>query len=235
VVRVAANLIKLALAAVAISLVVGQCRKPRWWTGRLVIWLMNRSHAGLTEWGLGHAVIARDASILDVGCGGGRAIRTLAAATHGRVCGVDYSATSVAAARRANADAIAAGRVEIVQGSVSRLPFPDASFDLVTAVETHYYWPDFVADLRELRRVLKPDGRVVIVAEAYRRPGGLNAIEGLAMRLVGGRHLTVEEHRNALARAGFTDVAVDEERRKGWICASGRQAGQRPSPEELAV
>jgi len=46
---------------------------------------------------------------------------------------------------------------------VSQLPFPDDKFDLVTAVETHYYWPDLVADLQEIRRVLKPGGEIVLV------------------------------------------------------------------------
>jgi len=48
----------------------------------------------------------------------------------------------VEASRHANAHGIRTGRIEIRQASVSRLPFPDGTFDLVTAVETHYYWPD---------------------------------------------------------------------------------------------
>jgi SAM-dependent methyltransferase len=184
---------------------------------------MNRTHSGVTDWGLGPVTVGTHFAILDVGCGGGRTIQKLAAiATAGRVCGVDYSAASVAAARHTNADAIAAGRVEIVQGSVSHLPFPPAAFDLVTAVETHYYWPDLVADLREVRRVLKPGGTLVIIAEAYRHGGAVNALVGPLMRLLGGRHLTVDEHRQALTDAGFVDVTIDEERRKGWIAARGR-------------
>ena len=111
---------------------------------------MNLSHAGLTKWGLTHASIQPTDTILDVGCGGGRTIDTMAkAASHGRVFGVDYSATSVDVARRVNAAAIEAGRVDVQQASVSALPFAAATFDLVTAVETHYYWPDLESDLRE--------------------------------------------------------------------------------------
>ena len=40
--------------------------------------------------------------------------------------------------------------------------------DVVTAVKTHYYWPDLHADLREILRVLKPGGALVVIAEAYR-------------------------------------------------------------------
>jgi len=61
--------------------------------------------------------------------------------------------------------------VDIRQGSVSAMPFTDEIFDAVTAVETHYYWPNLVSDLKEVRRVLRPGDRLAIIAEAYRRGG----------------------------------------------------------------
>ena len=135
--------------------------------------------------------------------------------------GVDYSAASVAAARRTNAAAVESGRVTIEQGTVSRLAFPDAALDLVTAVETHYYWPDLVADLREILRVLKPGGRLVIIAEAYKRTRFSPEI--VPMALLRARYLTAAEHRDALAAAGCDEIAIHEERSKGWICAVGRK------------
>jgi hypothetical protein len=60
------------------------------------------------------------------------------------------------------------GRVQILQGSVATLPFPDCTFDLVTAVETPYYWPDLPANVREILRVLKPGGTFALIAETYR-------------------------------------------------------------------
>ena len=218
-----AELLEFSIAALLVALVMGQCRKPRWMLGRLMVSTMNRSHSPLTDWGLGHVTIEPHASILDVGCGGGRTIQKLAAtATSGRVCGVDYSAASVAAARRLNRDAIATGHVRIVQGSVSHLPFPAETFDLVTAVETHYYWPNLVEDLREIRRTLTPTGQVVLIAEAYRRAGAASTMTGGLMRVLGGAQLSVQQHRDALSAAGFVDVVVEEQRRNGWIAARGR-------------
>jgi SAM-dependent methyltransferase len=211
--------LKTAVGGAAAFVFVRQCRKPTWLPGRLFLWIMNLSHAGLTNWGLTHASIQPTDTILDVGCGGGRTIDTMAnAASRGRVFGVDYSATSVDVARRVNAAAIDAGRVSVQQASVSGLPFPATTFDLVTAVETHYYWPDLVSDLREIRRVLKPDGRVVLIAEAYRgrRAGWLFRP---AMRLLRAQYLTVDEHRAALEGAGYVNVEVDTVPSKGWLCA----------------
>jgi SAM-dependent methyltransferase len=213
--------LKVATAAAAAFVLVGQCRKPSWLPGRLFLRSMNLSHAGLTNWGLTHASIQLPDTILDVGCGGGRTIDTMAkAASQGRVFGVDYSATSVGVARRVNAAAIDAGRVCVQQGSVSALPFAAATFDLVTAVETHYYWPDLLSDLREIRRVLKPDGRVVLIAEAYR---GRRAdwLYRPAMRLLRAEYLTVDEHRAVLESAGYVNVEVHTEPSKGWLCAVG--------------
>jgi SAM-dependent methyltransferase len=214
---------------ITIALIVAmvrQCRKPAGWPGRAIVWIMNRSHSGLTDWGLAHLRIAPDFTILDVGCGGGRTIQKLAAASQGRVYGIDYSAASVAEAQRTNARDVAAGRVDIRLGSVSSLPFGDGTFDLVTAVETHYYWPDLVSDLREILRVLKPGGRVAIVAESY-RSSRFGAAYLPAMTLLGGRFLTDGEHRDALAAAGCSEVAIEVKAKAGWICAIGRKGHDR--------
>lgn len=198
-------------------------RKPAGWPGKLSLWLMNRRHSAVTDWGLAHVQIAPAFTMLDVGCGGGRTIDKLAAAAGaGRVSGIDISGQSVAVARKTNARWIAAGRVDIQQAAVSKLPFTDAQFDLVTAVETHYYWPDPVADMREILRVLKPGGRLCLIAEVYKGES-LDALLVPAMKLIGARYLTVDQHRELLVAAGFTEIAIDTERGKGWICAVGRK------------
>ncbi len=208
---------------IAVGLLLVQVRKPMRGLGKPFLWAMNGSHSKLTDWGLGHVEIGKRFQILDVGCGGGKTVQKLAAvATEGKVHGVDYSAESVAVSRRTNAEAIRAGRVEISQASVSNLPFPEACLDLVTAVETHYYWPDLAGDLREIRRVLKPGGTLCLVAETYR--GGKDSeVARWVMAPLRGALLSVEEHRQLLAAAGFVDVEAVEEPRQGWLCAIGRK------------
>ena len=215
------------LAAAVLVLMPALVRKPAGLPGKLSLRLMNIRHSSVTDWGLGHVRIEPPFTILDVGCGGGRTVDKLAAmASEGSVSGIDISAQSVAVSRTTNAKWIDAGRVDIQQASVSKLPFSDARFDLATAVETHYYWPDLVADLREVLRVLKPGGRLVLIAETY-KGRSLDAIYQPAMKLLGATYLTPEEHRAALSAAGFSEVAVDVERRKGWICCVGRKPASR--------
>jgi ubiquinone/menaquinone biosynthesis C-methylase UbiE len=217
------GILTVTVTVVAVGLVVVQCRKPRWLVGRLFVWLMNRSHSGLTTWGLSHVSIGKGDTILDVGCGGGKTIDRLAAvATEGRVYGIDHSEESVAAARRTNRELITAGRVDIRSGSVSQMPFPDRTFNLITAVETHYYWPEPAADLREVLRVLKPGGTLVLIAEVYRTPR-LGWLNQLIMKLLGGSCMTVREHAEMLESAGYARIEMFEES-KGWLCAVARKA-----------
>lgn len=201
------------------------CRKPEDRAGRTVLARMNESHGPVTSWGLGKVEIRDDFTILDVGCGGGRTIDRLASvATRGRVYGIDYSAESVATSRETNKRWIEAGRVDVEQATVSQLPYADRTFDLVTAVETHYYWPNLPHDVREIMRVLKPGGRFLIIAETYRgrRKDWLyRPVMTLGLRAT---YLTPEEHRHLLMEAGYADVRVATEERKGWICALGTRS-----------
>ena len=141
--------------------------------------------------------------MLDIACGGGRTVAKLAArASSGKTYGIDVSETSVLAARRANRDLLSEGRVEILEASVTALPFADGIFDVVTAVETH----QILGDFEEVLRVLKPGGTFALITGSYRG---------------------VDEHEDRLTRAGFSVVEVIEECNKGWLCALGERVPQR--------
>lgn len=208
------------------NILENQCSKPTGWLGRFSLWRMNVSHSKLTDWGLEHVSIENRYTILDVGCGGGRTVNKLAAiATEGKVYGLDYSDESVAATKRMNAQWIKLGRVEARHGSVSQLRFPDGIFDLITAVETHFWWPNLPSDMREVFRVLKPGGTLIVIAEVYK--GANTTVSRLAEKYAsqtGMKLLSVEEHRELFINAGYAEVQVIEERKKGWICGIGRKA-----------
>lgn len=216
-------LLRVALVLIVPPYALKQVRKPDKWTGGLFLRLMNLSHSALTNWALTHLRIQSGFAILDVGCGGGRTIQKLAAlATSGIVCGVDYADGSVATSRSKNSALIQAGRVEITQASVSRLPFPDNKFDLVTAVETQYYWPDLPNDMREILRVLKPGGTLAIVAETYKR-GAYNFIQRPVMKLLRSTDLSADDQRQLFSASGYENIQIFEHP-NGWICATGEKA-----------
>jgi ubiquinone/menaquinone biosynthesis C-methylase UbiE len=76
---------------------------------------------------------------------------------------LELSTDSVKVAMKQNKTLIETGRVEILHASVESLPFPDNFFDLVTAVESYYFWPDLIENLKEIHRVLKPEGQILLI------------------------------------------------------------------------
>lgn len=152
-----------------------------------------------------------------------------AVTTEGKVFGLDYSSASIAVASKTNRDWIKMGRVQIREGPVSQMPFAADTFDLVIAVETHFWWPDLPNDLREVLRVLKPGGALAIIAEVYR--GADTTMARLAEKylpMTGMKLLSSDQHRGLLADTGYTDVQVTVEPGKGWIFASGKKAFEAP-------
>lgn len=203
--------------------ILSQSRKPNRWIGRLLLEAMNKGHSSLTDWGLSHVTIEKHFTMLDVGCGGGRTVAKLATmAPDGMVHGIDIAEGSVAASRVHNAHLTKAGSVAIEKAAVSQLPFPDGKFDLVTAVETQYYWPNLPGDMREILRVLKPGGKLIVIAEMY-KGGKFDRLKWPVMWLLRSSHLSANDHRELFLKAGYTDVEIVEEPNKGWICGIGRK------------
>jgi SAM-dependent methyltransferase len=202
-----------------------QCQKPAGLLGKFILWNMNSRHGKVTDWGLSHVSIDKLATVLDVGCGGGKTITKLAAmASEGKVYGVDHSPDAVNMARKINQELIVSGRVEVQEGSVSHLPFADDRFDVITAIETHFWWPDLAVSMREVTRVLKPGGVLVIVAEIFK--GASTATAKMAEKyaaISGMAFLSTDEHREMFSNAGYTNIQIVTEPSKAWICCTGRK------------
>jgi ubiquinone/menaquinone biosynthesis C-methylase UbiE len=144
------------------------------------------------------------AKVLEVGFGPGVGIELLAAAAPtGRIMGIDPSKAMVEQAARRNAAAITAGAVVLRQGTVASMPFADDAFDTVLAINSMQVWPDALAGLREIRRVLAGGGRVAL---------GFTPNSGQPRAGV----------TEMLASAGFADACLVELR--GGFCARARKA-----------
>lgn len=139
-------------------------RKPQGIFSKKVLRRMNENHAHVTEWGISKMDLISNDIILDVGCGGGMAISKMAE-SGAEIYGVDYSETAVIEAGKLNKDAVEKKQVHISRADVSNLPFSDDTFNIVTAFETIYFWPDWQANFEEVLRVLKPGGKFCVVLE----------------------------------------------------------------------
>ena len=189
-----------------------QYRCPKGQLGRLVATRMNRHHEKLTLWGLTKVTIGSDSVILDVGCGGGKTLGKLARmAPQGKVFGIDYSADMVDFSNEVNKTLITQNRVEIIEESVEKMSFKDNFFDLVTAFETYYFWTDFPAAMKEIKRVLKPGGKLLLVNELLYGLTSPKIIEDTHVRL-----FPLEEIQNVLMSVGFIDVQAFIKAKTAW-------------------
>lgn len=141
------------------------CAHPQGRMGRAMLRFMNFCHAPLTNWGLGLIEFQDGWTMLDIGCGGGATLtRLLKRSKDSKVYGIDISQESVEKARKFNAEWLDK-QVFVSQGSAEKLPYDNEFFDLVTAVETVYFWSNLPDCMQEVRRVLKSGGRFAILVE----------------------------------------------------------------------
>ncbi len=199
-------------------------RKPAGKLGDKLIDDMNINHECLVRWSINHLDISKDDRILDVGCGGGVNVERFLKMTENNVYGIDYADLSVERSAELNRKAIDEGRCEIIRASVSDLPFEDNSFDIVTAFETVYFWPDFINDLIEIRRVLKEDGILFIANEAL--PNEYDERQRHIIELLEMKIYSQDELEAALKIAGFGNIKSFVKKSKDsftgddadWIC-----------------
>ncbi len=193
-----------------------QYRCPTGSEGRAVAASMNQRHSALTAWGLKHVKINTDDVILDVGCGGGKVVSRLAwQAVQGKVFGSDYSADMVEYSKEVNRKFVVRNRVEIIEASVEKTGFPDDFFDLVTAVETYYFWPSLPEAFREMKRVLKPEGKLLMVNEMVKN--GVYEVEHAEIiEKTHVRLFRLQEIQDMLESAGFVDVQVFVKAKSPW-------------------
>ena len=205
-------------------------RKPVGELGDKLLDRMNESHESLAQWGVSHLDISKDDVILDIGCGGGVNVERFLKMTENKVYGLDYSEIAVEKSTKLNQDAIDEGRCDVIQGSVSELPFEDNTFDIVTGFETVYFWPDFVNDCKEVRRVLKDDGIMFICNEAI--PDEDDERQKELIDLLDMKIFSADDFDEYLREAGFSDIicfsksgpdSVDRELVTGWLCVIARK------------
>jgi SAM-dependent methyltransferase len=184
--------------------------------------------------------------VLDVACGTGAASRAAArvAGADGSVTGVDLGEPTLAIARSIAAEEGAAP-IEFKQGDATALPVEDASFDVAICQQGLQFFPDKAAALEEMRRALKPGGRLAIatwtdmesnpfgtVVEALRRHVGEEAGQVLASPFA----LSAEELGRLIGDAGFVDVEVRaEEQECTWRCPPGEFARRTIAAGPLAA
>ncbi len=185
--------------------IAGQYRRPTGLIGRWIGQKMVEQHRPENLWTVALLDVQPADQILDIGFGGGFAIEEIAKhLQQGGISGVDFSGTMVRAASRRNAAAIKAGRVNVGKGDAAHLPFADAAFDKVFSINSLYFWMEPLVALRQIWRVLKPGGTLIITLLLTERwPGEIPAATP-TFRAYSGAEL-----RDLLTDAGFVNIRLE--------------------------
>lgn len=140
-------------------------------------------------------------NVLEIGMGNGFFVKDLLAmARDVKYTGVDFSETMVREAKRINDPFLNSGKVSFEQASIENLPFVDSTFDRITTTNTLYFWPKPLENAKELFRLLKPRGKLLI---AYRDKSCLDQIEFSKHGFSKYEPLDVE---GMLGQAGFKEL-----------------------------
>jgi ubiquinone/menaquinone biosynthesis C-methylase UbiE len=179
-----------------------QFARPTGLLGRLAGRIMAKSDAD-DRWIVDLLQVQPDDRVLDVGCGPGVALGLVAErATSGLVVGFDPSDEMLRQAASRNESAVRAGRVELKRGEVSALPYPDGFFTRACAIHTLYFWPSIEDGLRELHRVLGPNGLLILAVRMQHDHAGI-----LEPSRYGLADAHLDEIVATLGEVGFRDIS----------------------------
>ncbi len=200
---------------------MGNPGKPNGEAGKMMLERMNSSHSELTDWALELINFDKDDHVLDIGCGGGSALNKISKrVTSGYLYGVDHSEISVLMTENYNSEIIRKGRMNILRSSVEKLPFLNAIFDKIITVESFYFWPDPLNNLKEVRRTLKPAGKFFLVSEIFDQPDLPKEVQ-YNIKKYNLYNPDIQTFEELFCKAGFKEVNIHTRESESWICVEG--------------
>ena len=182
-----------------------QLRQPSGLFGKIVMGdFLNEHNQKMNHFAVERLDIQPTDTVLDIGFGGGMTIKEmLKVIDTGKIHGVDFSGVMVEQAKRKFKDSIESNKVLIEFADVQKLPFDDNTFDKICTVNTIYFWDDLLVGLREIKRVIKSNGRLVIGIRSA------DKMKDFPVTQHNFKLYTPEEVRNLLVGSGFNQISTD--------------------------
>lgn len=158
---------------------------------------------------LGLLDIHQGNEVCEVGCGPAALIQVMDLQTPAQtICGIDPSPDMLAMASRHNAAAVSSGRVRLELGTADDTGQADQSFDRVVSVNNVAMWPDLDAGLRDLHRIIRPDGLLLIAWHGGRAPSAIGRKLSLPPRKLDRIHEALERLFPRVERRELTKVTA---------------------------
>ncbi len=185
-----------------------QFSKPEGKLGHVVGWIMARKNGSRLRWGIEKLQAEPQHEILEIGFGPGSFIELMLGEQnhHGKIHGIEISAVMLNQASKRNRAAIGRGQVSLQQASVEGIPFDDGTFDRIYTSNTSMFWPSPIENFKEVRRVLKDDGRFVLSLQ----PRWLKEDEAIKAE--------ADKIKQQMMEAGFTILDTDFRPMQPMMC-----------------
>ena len=184
---------------------MSQFAKPTGFFGKILAKGMARGHKEFYKNALKAINPKKDDKYLEIGFGSGVFINKYMSHVS-KIAGIDYSEDMVKLASGINRNLVESGKAEFKLGNASSLPWADNEFTVVAAIEVFFFLNETEKTLKEIFRILKPGGRLIIEM-AYNKDDGVDHkkyIKKMNLKLYSG-----EEMKKLLKKAGFNDIVID--------------------------
>jgi SAM-dependent methyltransferase len=182
------------------ELIARQSSRPSGWLGEIVARVMAFETEPANRLALEQLAVRAGEAVLEIGCGHGRTLARLARAPCAFLAGIDPSEVMVRLARKRMRRWIDAGRADVALASSAKIPHADERFDAAFAVHVVYFWNDPLGDLLEIRRVLRPGGRLLL---GY-RPRDAQTLAALPATVYSLR--SIDQIEGLLSETGFVEI-----------------------------
>jgi ubiquinone/menaquinone biosynthesis C-methylase UbiE len=188
---------------------------PKGWLGHLAGYTLVLRNRERSEWVLSQLDVNPADRVLEIGFGPGADIQRVSRMLDsGIVHGIDHSETMLQQASLRNRKAVQSGKAQLRVGTADALPYADSTFDLLYSINVGQFWTDPQRELREIKRVLKPQGRLALAVQ----PRAQGATEEIATAIA-------DRLANAARNVGFCDVRITRKQLKpvSIICVMGQK------------
>ncbi len=183
---------------------MSQYRKPTGYFGKMLAKGMARAHKNFYKNTSKIMDLKLEDEYLEIGFGSGLFIKKYVSNIT-KIAGLDHSEEMVKLANEFNKNLVKSGKAEFKHGDVLNIPWGNNKFSIIVAIETFFFWSEPEKSLKEIYRVLKPGGRLIIEM-AYNKDDGKNhakLIKKIDFKLYSGN-----EMKKLLEDAGFSKIII---------------------------
>lgn len=193
------------LKQLSVQEMASQLRQPSGEIAKEVGKQMNQGNEHICKNAYDLCDLQNGESVLEIGMGNGFFVKEfLKDKPLSKYFGADFSPKMVSESVENNLDLVKSRQVEFIEASIEKLPFSDSSFDKIVTVNTLYFWPNPEENAKELLRILKPNGTLLI---GYRHKSLMDKIPFTQHGFTTYTETDVEQ---LLNEAGFTDISTSQ-------------------------